>query len=319
MGVRVAFWIVAAQLLFAWIVSWSLGHYAGPPIVEYLRLVFCLTVFLGVVALVAQTFALRWAENPSKLLLQKARDNRDLYPVILSVIGLCILQKAALTWVKPALPMANGFWADTYLANAEAAMLGGDPWRFTHWLVGAGNAFIDVVYLLWFTTIVCVLICVSASRKAAKQPVIVSYFAIFAICMVVQFLLPSAGPVFWQKLGLGDRFADLQTPTLNRGAIDYLWSFYLSSKEGLAVGISAFPSVHVAMAAWVVIAVRALWPRLLFVAGAWYAVILFGSVYLGWHYLIDGIAGSLIALFAYRLVQRRVTWPAFAFSSRRRI
>jgi membrane-associated phospholipid phosphatase len=38
------------------------------------------------------------------------------------------------------------------------------------------------------------------------------------------------------------------------------------------------------------------------VAWAYFMLILMGSVFLGWHYALDGIAGLVIALVMYRLV-----------------
>jgi membrane-associated phospholipid phosphatase len=59
------------------------------------------------------------------------------------------------------------------------------------------------------------------------------------------------------------------------------------------------PSLHVGLAAWLAIVVASCFPRLKLIAWAYFAVILFGSVYLGWHYAIDGVAGLAIAWLAW--------------------
>ena len=81
-------------------------------------------------------------------------------------------------------------------------------------------------------------------------------------------------------------------------------SLVRSSRSGSRVGagISAFPSLHVAGAAWVAAVVASLSRKLAPLAWAYFLLILMGSVYLGWHYALDGIAGLIIALVMFRLV-----------------
>lgn len=75
---------------------------------------------------------------------------------------------------------------------------------------------------------------------------------------------------------------------------EYLWTLYQSGTIGLGSGISAFPSMHVALAT--VVALYAWeWSRKLgFVAWVYVAFILCSSVYLGWHYAIDGYASIVV-------------------------
>jgi hypothetical protein len=59
------------------------------------------------------------------------------------------------------------------------------------------------------------------------------------------------------------------------------------------------PSVHVAMTLWVALVVRTYFPPFQFFAWAYFAAILIGSVHLGWHYAVDGIASIAIAMTAW--------------------
>lgn len=47
--------------------------------------------------------------------------------------------------------------------------------------------------------------------------------------------------------------------------------------------------------------------------------IVFGSVYLGWHYAIDGIAGAAIALVAWNAAQIMLRAPLTVHGQMRRI
>ncbi|WP_348626143.1 phosphatase PAP2 family protein [Mesorhizobium sp. LNJC403B00] len=78
-------------------------------------------------------------------------------------------------------------------------------------------------------------------------------------------------------------------------AQDIVWSGYIGATPG-SLGISAFPSMHVAMA--VLFALYA--TRRSRLAGllmwAFAAIIMVGSVVLGWHYAVDGYASVLISI-----------------------
>jgi len=68
----------------------------------------------------------------------------------------------------------------------------------------------------------------------------------------------------------------------------------------LMLGIAAFPSLHVAFQMFAFLWMRRLWIYGEIVFGIFALVILIGSVVTGWHYLIDGVAGIVLAAFAYK-------------------
>lgn len=53
--------------------------------------------------------------------------------------------------------------------------------------------------------------------------------------------------------------------------------------------------------AWVAIVAQTTYRPLAVLGWTFYAFILVGSVYLGWHYAVDGIAGTIAAVVAWRL------------------
>ena len=69
----------------------------------------------------------------------------------------------------------------------------------------------------------------------------------------------------------------------------------------LMFGVAAFPSLHVAFQTFVFLWMRRLWVYGEIVFGVFALVILIGSVVTGWHYLLDGLAGIIMAAVCYRV------------------
>src|SRR5438045_7298781 len=117
----------------------------------------------------------------------------------------------------------------------------------------------------------------------------------FAICRIFgsigQYLLSSASAIFYQRAGLGDRYADLSNniPQVTQMVSGYLWNFHSSHTLGVGAGISAMPSLHIATAAWVVLAFHHQQSKLMPLALLFALYMWAMSVALGWHYAIDGI------------------------------
>ncbi len=65
------------------------------------------------------------------------------------------------------------------------------------------------------------------------------------------------------------------------------------------LGIGAFPSLHVGFHVYFALWLQRLIPRLRIVGWVLVIVVAVGSVVTGWHYLVDSIAGGLLALGAY--------------------
>jgi membrane-associated phospholipid phosphatase len=87
----------------------------------------------------------------------------------------------------------------------------------------------------------------------------------------------------------------LEAPVLQ----DSLWTAYAATPSFSS--ISAFPSMHVAIAMLVFLACRHISWWLKVLSAAYLALIFLGSIFLGWHYAIDGYAGAGIALAAWWL------------------
>jgi hypothetical protein len=90
---------------------------------------------------------------------------------------------------------------------------------------------------------------------------------------------------------------------------DAMWSALVSGQYGLVTGISAAPSMHVAVSLWILLVARDLEPRAVPLAAAYFAFIWIASVQLGWHYVSDGLVGIAGMLALWWLAGRLITRP----------
>lgn len=196
-------------------------------------------------------------------------------------------------------PFSVGFWADPLLADLDRAVIGRDAWLTLSW---APRALIDLSYLAWFPAKFLTYGLLLASFPSDKKSrALLACFLTWGIGALTQYLLPSAGPIFYDKLGLGDRFSSLPFGHYTKQAADYVWANYQAGGLEIGGGISAMPSMHIAIAVWVALVVASYAPKLRWVGAAFAALIWLGSVHLGWHYASDGLAGGIIALAAWKL------------------
>jgi len=292
--------IVLAQFAAAMMIGAVAGFRYSIPLVGYWQAALGISIIgTGIYALIALVgIARRNEPQPTKAVVSAAA--RCDLPLVAFLVG---TQLALLGWFKVMMPYTVGFWADPYLAEADALLFGGDPWRpFLRLPIGG---VIDRIYVTWGPFCATAAIALAfAPNDSRKGQCIIAYFLTVSSAALGQYLLPSAGPVFYEAVGLGQRFADLPVQPWVRTTADYLWVTYTSPGFRVGSGISAWPSLHVAGALWMALVTRSYFPRLQTIAWIYWAAILVGSVYLGWHYALDGIAGSLLAYLAFIIAER---------------
>jgi len=203
--------------------------------------------------------------------------------------------------LKFAIPAVVPFWFDHPLATAEANLFGADPYHALDLLFGRATVVVDRVYAFWLPVQLLILFTLlSAPASPAKSRALTAYSAAwFLIGVVAAALLASVGPIFFDQTFGGDQFAPLHAYLASHGASmilstsDAMWSSYISGQYRLVSGISAAPSMHVAISFWILLTARSLAPRAVPLAAAYFAFIWIASVQLGWHYISDGLIGVL--------------------------
>jgi hypothetical protein len=246
----------------------------------------------------------------------------------LPVFLLFPLFTSTFTFVKAAIPVMHPFAWDVEFAAWDRLLHGGhEPWELLQPLFGHPYAttVLNFFYHLWFFVAYGVLLwqMLALARPKLRMRYLLTMLLLWALLgNVAAVLLSSAGPVYFGRVtGLADPFAPLMAylhqanavaPVMALEVQDMLWQSYVERGAGIGDGISAMPSLHVATTFSFALLGFAINRRLGLVFALFSAIILIGSVHLGWHYAIDGYVAIIATWIVWRLVGWLLDRPAVA-------
>jgi hypothetical protein len=307
---------VAALALVEWLGAESLAlaiHFRSRP--DFIdQFLFGLGIGLGMLAgfYVWHFAKLTHQKNPNPMrhLVELTGDRRARILAVAAGLICITVHWIAFSWTKSMLPTAVPFWADSFLADLDEALLGRAAWDWALTWFGFASDLLKRAYNFWLLLHLLVLAGVLLLPPSLRKTrLLIAYFLMWMIGTVVSFAFSSAGPIFYEPLGLGYRFHDLASqPHIGRipQTAAYILSNYQDHAARPGAGISAFPSMHVALAVWIALAIRH-WAGWVF-AG----MIFVGSFLLGWHYFVDAPAGVLVTLLAYGVAGTYCAWVSAA-------
>jgi hypothetical protein len=210
------------------------------------------------------------------------------------------------------LPIA-GYGFDPALVELDRAIFFGiDPWRVTHAIFSspAATLVIDRAYHGWFVPMSLGLILCAwlpASRFKLRTQYCLTYIGVWiGIGSILAFAFPSAGPCFYGDLvgpspfnGLMGTLSDAQQASgFHLDALRNQGVLLRGSTAGnlhVGGGISAMPSVHIALAVLFALGAFGLNRTAGYILAAYAVLIWIGSIHLGWHYAADGlVSGALV-------------------------
>ena len=239
---------------------------------------------------------------------------------ILPVALLLPLVLSSYTSLKAAIPLINPYSWDPGLANFGRLLYGGhQAWEFLQPLMGHHfvTLLLNIVYNLWYFIVFIFIIwqITSMSRPRLRMQYLVTWVLQWGLLgNLLATLMPSVGPAFYSRLvGGPDPYAPLiqYLRSVDIGQAlwaiktqDAMWQCYADYGAQGACGISAMPSMHVAIAFSSVLLSFATNRWLGAVSAVFCALILIGSVHLGWHYASDGF----VAIIGTWLIWRSVGW-----------
>ncbi|WP_404927683.1 phosphatase PAP2 family protein [Mesorhizobium sp. ORM16] len=238
-------------------------------------------------------------------------------PAAARVVLLFFLGIIAFTTFRITIPEIVPYYADPMLADLDRWLHGVDPWVWTHGIVSEpASMLVFKAYMSWwFMQWLGVVLFVAFWNSPARR---IRYLWAFALTMmlcgtVLPIMLSSSGPIFYDRFYGGSRFAGVLAALMAdpyalpvRFAASYLLDAHDSGSSALGSGITAMPSMHVAIVTLNAFFLTGFGRRWAVAGWSFAALILFGSVYTGWHYAVDGYLSILVVSLLWYLTGRFV-------------
>jgi membrane-associated phospholipid phosphatase len=228
--------------------------------------------------------------------------------------------------LKGAIGIVSPFSWDSALADADRWLhFGHAPHEWLWPVLESPFAVfaINFAYNFWFVTLIATVFTAALARhdSALRHQFFISFMLVWLLGgFFIATGFSSAGPCYFSRIGLGTEYQPLMdalehvNQTYAIWALstqDMLWDGFTGASSG-NIGISAFPSMHVASALLFAIYAsrRSVYAGLLMWCFA--AIVMIGSVALGWHYAVDGYAGTLITIAIWKAVGKALGRTSFA-------
>jgi hypothetical protein len=212
------------------------------------------------------------------------------------------------TVVKASIPSLVPFSWDQPFEQLDRWLHGGvAPWELLQPLLGypVVTHAINWAYNFWFYFLS--LIWVWQAFRQSDNGLRLQFFLSLTLGWILlgnvaAAWLSSAGPCYYGRIvGLPDPYAPLMSYLYHvdethsiwaLGAQEMLWGNYQMRDVMVGSGISAMPSMHVAIATLFALVCWRVRRWLGIVMTIYALIIMLGSVHLGWHYAVDGYLGA---------------------------
>ena len=231
----------------------------------------------------------------------------------LPLVALCIAIVPAFSSIKSMIPLFTDYtWDETFIAWDRAIFFGYDAWEVLQPVLGYPivTSAIAAIYHMWAALLYLGPLYLAFSPRVSDDTRRAFFMTYAAAWVVIGGLmatwLASVGPVVAEPILGIDTFraqtdylaqADAQVPVLVVPVQELLVERYFTEARSLGSGITAMPSMHVAICVLYWLAMRRVSPA----AGKFFfgfmVVIWIGSVHTGYHYAVDGMV-SLVATVA---------------------
>jgi membrane-associated phospholipid phosphatase len=225
-------------------------------------------------------------------------------------LAIVVMFFSAFGVLKGAIAILSPFAWDAALMEADRWLhFGRLPHDYLWWMIETPAIVqaLNVAYNGWFVALIATVFTAVIARQdtALRRQFLTSFMAVWLVGgFLIALGFSSAGPCYYALIGLGDTYVPLMEALQEAGrthtiwALDtqeQLWQGYVGARDGSA-GISAFPSMHVALSVLFAIYFTRRSKALGGLFWLFAASIQLGSVVLGWHYAVDGYAGAAIAV-----------------------
>jgi hypothetical protein len=321
---------VLALILVYWMSGIVVGEIAGLPsaatVTTYLPTYMAMMPMMIVALLIGRGLLIMIVDRPARPLTQLAREFRTtlatpqrIAHVVPMLAGMLVFG-GTFTVMKASIPSLAPFAWDVQFEQLDRWLHRGiAPWELLQPILGAPlvTHAINWAYNFWFYFLGVIWVWQAFSQRDDRLRL--RFFLTLILGWILlgnisATMFSSAGPCYFGRVtGLADPFLPLMSYLREASqshavwaleAQEMLWHNYSLREVALGSGISAMPSMHVAMATlFALVCWRT--RRWLGIGMTIYAiVIMIGSVHLGWHYAVDGYVGALGIMLIWWVVGR---------------
>jgi hypothetical protein len=244
------------------------------------------------------------------LVRERIREHWDRERIIMVVLGLVTFYITYVCYrnLKSFLPFIMGedkYDRELHLVD-RALMFGHEPATILHTVLGTGISahFLSTIYL-WFLPLVPLAL---AAWLVWSRNITFGYWFATSQCLAwalgtaSYYALPTLGPGFQYSYLYAD-LPDTGSKALMEALSYGRWGVLRNGAEGSVQSVAGFASLHVAITLLVALMVQyTLRNRILHIVfWANFAITVVATLYFGWHYIADDLAGVVIALFSFWL------------------
>jgi len=311
--------LLIAIILVYWICGLVAAHIAGIPpgatITTYLGTYVPMTAFMMASLVLGRGVLIMAYDRPARPLRQLLQEVRTTLATpqrvahAMPLVAGMLLFGGTFTVIKTTIPYFAPFAWDATFEQWDRWLHGGvAPWQLLQPILGypVVTRVLDWLYDLWFYILSLIWAWQAFSQRdplLRRQFFLTVMLGWILLGNVAAMLLSSGGPCFFGKItGLPDPYQPLMYYLADADRVNsifaveaqrILWQAYILRALTVGAGISAMPSMHVAL---VTLFALVCWRirRWLGIAMTIYAIIvLIASVHLGWHYAVDGYFGAI--------------------------
>lgn len=320
-------WLIGLVLAY-WLAGTGIAYYANMPtgatIETYLPVYMEMMPGMLLTLVVGRCLVIMLIERPARPLTQIIAELRgsmfiprrvaNALPMLIAML----VFGGTFTVIKSSIPFFNPYSWDVTFEAWDRWLHGGiAPWQLLQPLLGKPivTHYLNVAYAVWFIVLCFTWVWQVFSlrdERLRRQFLWTLLLTWIVLGNLAAMYLSSAGPCYFGRItGLPDPFQPLiaylshangDNPVWVLTAQDMLWQNYLNRDVQLAAGISAMPSLHVALTTLFSLVCWRTNRGLGALMIAYAVAIMLGSVHLGWHYAVDGYIGALGTIVVWCIV-----------------
>ncbi|MCB2045174.1 MAG: phosphatase PAP2 family protein [Rhodobiaceae bacterium] len=252
-----------------------------------------------------------------------SRTNRTRMLAALPLAIVCVVLMPFFSAFKAMIPLFNNYsWDATFIALDRALFFGRDAWEVFQPLLGfpAVTALLAFFYHLWMLLLYPGVIFMAwyGIDRDIRRRFFLSYVLAWSfVGGLVATIFASVGPCFLAPIMSDNSFAaqmayleaaNSQFPIMTLDVQHMLLDRYHEGANGLGSGITAMPSMHIAIAFLYWLTMR----HVSKAAGRFFlgfmVIIWIGSVHLAYHYFVDGLVSIICVAALWKASARILRW-----------